>query len=95
MEVARRRLLADGKTVEETDAALEGAGTTRARLGLALMGDVRPKRKLLDAALLPLGGTTDLLDRCVDAVHEPDASEDLPGLLASTTRFVEALRAGA
>jgi recombinational DNA repair ATPase RecF len=95
MEVARRRLLAGGKTVEETDAALDGAGTTRARLGLALLGDARAKPKALDTALLPFGGTKDLLDRCVDAVHEPVATEDLPGLLASTTHFVEALRAAA
>lgn len=93
LEVARRRLLAAGKTVEETDAALDGTATTRARLGLALMGDARTKPKTLDAALLPLGGTRSLLDRCVDAVHEPDASEDLRELLQTTKSFVEALRA--
>ncbi len=93
IEVARRRLLGEGRTVEETDLAVGTAGTTRARLGLALMGDPRVKPKVLDTALLPLGGTKNLLDRCVDAVHEPDATEDLKELLASTTRFVEALRA--
>lgn len=95
MDVARRRLLRDGKTVEQADEALDGAGTTRARLGLAVLGDSRAKGTSLNAALLTLGGTKDLLDRCVDGVHEPDASEDLPGLLASATAFVEALRVSA
>lgn len=93
MDVARRRLLSNGKTVEEADSALDGATTTWARLGLAVMGDGRVKRGPLEAALLPLGGTRELLDRCVNAVHEPDVSENLPGLLASATAFVEALRA--
>jgi energy-coupling factor transporter ATP-binding protein EcfA2 len=93
VEVARRRLLAGGKTVEETDDAVDHAGTTRARLGLAVLGDARAKPKAVNRMLLPLGGTKAFLDRCVDGVHDPDGTEDLPGLLDETRRFVGELRA--
>jgi recombinational DNA repair ATPase RecF len=90
-EVARRRLRADGKTVEETEAAIGAASTTWARLGLALLGDHRPKPKKLNKTLTELGADDELVSRCVEGVHAPDPA-DLPGLLAKTREFVVALR---
>ena len=93
IEAARRRLLSKGLTVNEVDLVLDGAATTRARLGLALLGDSKVKPKRLDAALVALGGSQDLVARCVEEVHDPDASGDLPALVASAGLFVGALRA--
>lgn len=91
IEVARRRLRADGKTVGQTEEAIEAASTTWARLGLALLGDHRPKPKKLNKALAELGADDELVARCVEGVHAPDPA-DLPGLLAKTREFVTALR---
>ncbi len=93
-EVSRRRLTAAGATVAQAEEALEGASTTRARLGLALLGDHRAKPRPLDKALAALGADDDVVARCVEGVHVPPAA-DLPELLAKTRAFVAALRAAA
>lgn len=91
-EVSRRRLWTDGRSVADVEAAIEGASTTWARLGLALLGDHRTKAKKLNKALAELGADDELVARCVEGVHAPGPA-DLPGLLVRTREFVVALRA--
>lgn len=93
LEVARRRLLGDGRTVEDVEKEIEAANDTRTRLALALVGKRRLPKGRLDKELAPLT-TPEVVRRCIDGVHVPDGS-DLPGLLAATRSFVGALRATA
>lgn len=93
LELARHRLFGDGRTVEDVEEEIEAANDTRARLALALVGKRRPSQGRLDKELARLT-TPEVVRRCVDGVHVPDGT-DLPGLLAATRSFVDALRATA
>ena len=93
-EVSRRRLREAGKTVREVEAAIEAASTTRARLGLALLGNHRAKPKALASALSACGADEELIAQCVEGVHAPEPS-DVRELLAKTRHFVDELRASA
>jgi hypothetical protein len=92
-EIARRRILATGKSVADTEAALRSAHTTRALLALALLGDVRKTSGELDKALNDLGPTTrDVLAACVEGVHEPDPAR-VKALLNDIRSLIETLHA--
>jgi energy-coupling factor transporter ATP-binding protein EcfA2 len=92
IEVARRRALAGGATVADTDKALTAASTTRAKLALALLGDSRKNGGQLDKALARLGPTArDVVTASVEGVHEPDPAR-VQSLLKDTRDVVGALR---
>lgn len=94
IEVARRRLLNAGSTVEDVERAVQAANAqTRNLLALALLGDRTRTGGPLNAALDSLGPRSrSTVKACVEGVHEPDAGA-AAALLTDARDLVAALRA--
>lgn len=93
IDLARRRLHADGGSVEDVERAVAAAnGRTRKLLALALLGDASRDKGPLNKVLVDvLPDAGEIVGQIVEGIHDA-AKGDGAALLASTRRLVDALR---